>query len=52
MIMLKIWKRLLFTQISQIQINDGVSYDKDSIEVEKITEGADFDGVRIKITVF
>jgi len=40
----------IFSQISQIQINDGVSYDKDSIEVEKITEGADYDGVRIKIT--
>ena len=42
----------IFSQISQIQINDGVSYDKDSIEVEKITEGADYDGVRIKITGF
>jgi predicted nucleotidyltransferase component of viral defense system len=42
----------VFSQISQIQINDGVSYDKDSIEVEKITEGADYDGVRIKITGF
>ncbi|MFP4021370.1 MAG: nucleotidyl transferase AbiEii/AbiGii toxin family protein [Halanaerobium sp.] len=42
----------VFSQISQIQINDGVSYDKDSIEVEKITEGADYDGVRIKISGF
>ena len=42
----------IIKKISQINVNDGVVYDPESITVERITEGADYEGVRIKINSF
>jgi predicted nucleotidyltransferase component of viral defense system len=39
----------IFHEISNIKVNDGVNFDSDSIETEKIAEGADYQGVRIKV---
>ena len=44
--------RLIFKEIAEIKINDGVKYDPESVKVEKITEGADYDGIRVKIKTY
>ncbi len=44
--------RFIFKEIADININDGVEYDPESVEVEKITEGADYDGIRVKIKAY
>jgi len=42
----------IFKEIAEIDINDGVEYDPESVEVEKITEGANYDGIRVKIKAY
>lgn len=42
----------IFKEIAKIDINDGVKYDPESVEVEKITEGANYDGIRVKIKAY
>lgn len=42
----------IFKEIAKIDINDGVEYDPESVEVVKITEGADYDGIRVKIKAY
>jgi predicted nucleotidyltransferase component of viral defense system len=39
----------LFREICNIQVNDGVTFDSESIVAERIAEGADYRGVRIKV---
>ncbi len=43
--------KTIFTAISKICLDDGVLFDPDSICAEKIKEGADYEGVRVKILV-
>jgi len=42
----------IFKEISEIKCNDGVSFNSESITVEKITEGAEYEGIRLKIESF
>ena len=42
----------IFKEICKIECNDGVSFNSDNIKVENITEGAEYEGVRIKIETF
>ncbi|MBM7556072.1 nucleotidyl transferase AbiEii/AbiGii toxin family protein [Halanaerobacter jeridensis] len=42
----------VFKNISQIQFEDGVEFETDSIQVEKITEGAEYEGVRLNIIAY
>lgn len=44
--------RDILKKICSIKVNDGVTFDTDSITVEKITEDADYQGIRLKITGF
>ncbi|MCL2044005.1 MAG: nucleotidyl transferase AbiEii/AbiGii toxin family protein [Treponema sp.] len=40
----------IFKEIVSIPVNDAVSFDKEKITVERIKEGADYQGLRIKLT--
>jgi predicted nucleotidyltransferase component of viral defense system len=40
----------IFTEIAAIPVNDAVSFDTDKTTVERIKEGADYQGIRIKMT--
>lgn len=42
----------IFKEISEIECKDGVSFNSDSITVKKITEGAEYEGLRLKIEAF
>lgn len=42
----------VFKAISSIEVEDGVLFDIDSITVERIKEGADYEGLRVKILSF
>lgn len=42
----------VFKAISSIEVDDGVLFDIDSIKVETIKEGADYEGLRVKILSF
>jgi len=42
----------IFTEIASIPVNDAVSFDKKKIVVERIKEGADYQGIRIKLTAY
>ncbi len=42
----------LFRKICEIKVNDGVTFASDTIAAERITEGADYQGIRIKIKSF
>ncbi len=44
--------RIIFKEIAEIDINDGVKYDPESVEVERITEGADYNGIRVKVKAY
>lgn len=39
----------IFLEISSIDVDDGVKFINDSIEVERIKEDADYEGVRVKL---
>lgn len=39
----------IIEKVCQIEDNDGVTFDPSSITVERITEGSDYEGVRIKV---
>jgi predicted nucleotidyltransferase component of viral defense system len=41
-----------FRVIALLPCDDGVSYDTESISVERIKEDADYEGVRVKLTAF
>ena len=42
----------LFRRICDIKVNDGVTFASDTIVTERITEGAEYQGVRIKVKSF
>jgi len=42
----------VFKEIVSIAADDGVHYDLDSIKIETIKEGADYEGLRVKILSF
>ena len=42
----------IFTEIATIPANDAVSFDTEKITVERIKEGADYQGMRIKLTAY
>lgn len=42
----------IFQKICQMKFNDGVEFDSDSIEAETITEGAEYEGVRINLIAY
>ncbi|GAB6137981.1 nucleotidyl transferase AbiEii/AbiGii toxin family protein [Halanaerobaculum tunisiense] len=42
----------VFQKICQIKCNDGVEFDPQSITAEVITEGAEYEGIRINITSY
>lgn len=42
----------IFTKVSQIKVDDGITYDSNSISVERITEQADYEGVRVNLDSF
>ena len=42
----------IFKEISEIECNDGVSFNSESITAERITEGAEYEGIRLKIEAF
>jgi hypothetical protein len=39
----------IFQKICKMKCDDGVSFDPDTIKTEAITEGADYEGIRINI---
>lgn len=41
--------KAIFLEISSIDVDDGVKFINDSIEVERIKEDADYEGVRVKL---
>lgn len=41
--------KMVFSEICIITVDDGVNFDSDSIEVDRIKEDADYEGVRVKI---
>jgi len=41
----------VFSEICEIKINDGISFDLESIITQKIIEGASYEGIRVKIDI-
>jgi len=42
----------LFRKVCDIKVNDGVTFDSDTIVAERITEGAEYQGIRIRVKSF